>query len=168
MLSTTLMMFAPGCRWMFTMTAGTLSIHAESSAFSTPSTTLATSVSMTGAPLLVGEHDLLEFLAGGDLIVGADLKTLRRAVEAALGGVETGRRERRAHVLQIEAIGGELRGIDLDAHGRLLAAADGHGADARQLGNLLREARVRIVLDLRQRHGVRRQREGQNRARLRG
>src|SRR3984957_4545795 len=51
MLSTTLMMLAPGWRWMLTMTAGTLFIQADSSAFSTPSLTLDTSLSMTGAPL---------------------------------------------------------------------------------------------------------------------
>src|ERR1700683_254500 len=51
MLSTTLMMLAPGCRWMFTITAGTLFIQAESSEFSTPSMTFATSDSVTGAPL---------------------------------------------------------------------------------------------------------------------
>src|ERR1700728_4447513 len=44
MLSTTLMMFAPGWRWMLTMTAGTLFIQAESWVFSTPSITVATSL----------------------------------------------------------------------------------------------------------------------------
>src|SRR5580658_2296430 len=50
--STTAMMLAPGWRWMFTMTAGTLFIHAEACVFSTPSTTLATAFSMTGEPPL--------------------------------------------------------------------------------------------------------------------
>ena len=52
MLSTTLMMLAPGCRWMFRMTAGTWFIQADNCSFSTPSTTLATSASMIGAPFL--------------------------------------------------------------------------------------------------------------------
>jgi hypothetical protein len=47
---TTEMMFAPGCRWMFRMTAGVVSIHAACRTFSTSSTTRATSVSLTGAP----------------------------------------------------------------------------------------------------------------------
>src|ERR1700722_5093835 len=51
MLSTTLMMLAPGCRWMFTITAGTRFIQAESSEFSTPSMTIDTSDRVTGAPL---------------------------------------------------------------------------------------------------------------------
>src|SRR5271156_6636292 len=50
MLSTTLMILAPGCRWMFTITAGTRFIHADSWLFSTPSITFDTSLSMTGAP----------------------------------------------------------------------------------------------------------------------
>ena len=49
--STTEMMLAPGCRCMFMMTAGTWSIHAAWRTSSTPSFTLATSVSLTGAPL---------------------------------------------------------------------------------------------------------------------
>ncbi len=52
MRSTTLMMFAPGWRWMFTMTAGLPFIHAASLVFSTPSTTRATSPRRTGAPFL--------------------------------------------------------------------------------------------------------------------
>ena len=51
MLSTTEMMFAPGWRWMLTMMAGVLFIHAACLLFSTSSTTLATSERRTGAPL---------------------------------------------------------------------------------------------------------------------
>src|SRR5512143_1384862 len=50
--SATAMMFTPGCRWMFTMTAGLVFIQAASLAFSTPSTTWATSARRTGAPFL--------------------------------------------------------------------------------------------------------------------
>src|SRR5436189_1052854 len=49
--STTAMMLAPGCRWMFTMTAGLSFIQAASLTFSTPSMTSATSDSRTGALL---------------------------------------------------------------------------------------------------------------------
>ena len=51
MLSTTAMMFAPGCRWMLTITAGTSFIQAACRTFSAPSTTRATSASWIGAPL---------------------------------------------------------------------------------------------------------------------
>ena len=49
--STTLMMLAPGCRWMLTMTAGSVPLQAACSTFSASSTTSATSESRTGAPL---------------------------------------------------------------------------------------------------------------------
>ena len=51
MLSTTWMTFAPGWRWMLTMSAGVAFIQAESLVFSAPCSTVATSVSCTGAPL---------------------------------------------------------------------------------------------------------------------
>jgi hypothetical protein len=50
--STTAMMFAPGWRWMLRITAGTSFIQAAWRAFSTPSVTVATSESRTGAPFL--------------------------------------------------------------------------------------------------------------------
>ncbi len=50
-LLTTLIVLAPGWRCTFKMTAGVSFIHAACWLFSTPSTTRATSVSMTGAPL---------------------------------------------------------------------------------------------------------------------
>src|ERR1700691_1233213 len=50
MRSTTSMMLAPGWRWMFTMTAGTLFIQADAWEFSMPSTTFATELSITGEP----------------------------------------------------------------------------------------------------------------------
>ncbi len=48
--STTAMMFAPGWRWMFTMTAGVRFIQAACFTFSAESTTAATSERWTGAP----------------------------------------------------------------------------------------------------------------------
>ncbi len=51
MLLTTEMMFAPGCRWMLTITAGSLFIQAACRTSSIPSSTRATSLSLTGAPL---------------------------------------------------------------------------------------------------------------------
>src|SRR5215469_151870 len=49
---TTVMVLAPGWRWMFTITAGVVFIHAACFVFSTPLMTLATSFTKTGAPLL--------------------------------------------------------------------------------------------------------------------
>jgi hypothetical protein len=50
MLFTTLIVLPPGWRCTFTMIAGVWFIHAAWVVFSTPSTILATSVSITGAP----------------------------------------------------------------------------------------------------------------------
>jgi len=52
MLSTTLMMFAPGCRWMLTITAGVVFIHAAWRTFSALSTAVATSQRRIGRPPL--------------------------------------------------------------------------------------------------------------------
>ena len=51
MLSTTAMMFAPGCRCTFMMTAGVRFIHAACMVFSEPSMMSATSDMRIGAPL---------------------------------------------------------------------------------------------------------------------
>ena len=52
MRSTTLMILAPGWRWMFMITAGLSFIQAACFTFSAPSTTSATSARRTGAPFL--------------------------------------------------------------------------------------------------------------------
>ncbi len=51
MRSTTEMMLAPGCRWMFMITAGVRFIHAAWRRFSASSFTTATSESVMGALL---------------------------------------------------------------------------------------------------------------------
>ena len=103
MLSTTLMMLAPGWRWMFTITAGTLFIQADSWVFSTPSITVRHVLEHHRSAVAVGEDDLLEVRRRGDLVVGADLEALRRSVEAALRRVEARGGERGAHVLELRA-----------------------------------------------------------------
>ena len=113
--------------------------------------------------VVIGDDDWLVILAGQELIVGVDLISLLRPVEIALGLVDAGRLQRGAHVLQIDTVGRKRRGVRLNAHGRLLAAADADQSHARQLRNLLRQPRVRQILDLRQRNRVRRQRQRQNR-----
>ena len=50
--STTEMMLAPGCRWMFMITAGTWFIQAAWRMFSASSLILAMSLNLTGAPFL--------------------------------------------------------------------------------------------------------------------
>ncbi len=50
-LSTAWMTLAPGWRWILRITAGVRLAHAASLVFSAPFTTVATSLSRTGAPL---------------------------------------------------------------------------------------------------------------------
>ena len=59
-----------------------------------------------------------------------------------------------ADIVDLQAAGGDLARIDLDAHRRLLLAADGdqaHPVDAR---DLLRQDDVGVVVDLVERQGV--------------
>ncbi len=104
--------------------------------------------------IAIGDHDRSVVLAGDELIVGIDLVVLARAVEVALGGVDAGLGDGGAQILQIDAVGRERRRVGLNAHRGLLAAADADQADAAELRDLGREARVDQILDLRERHGV--------------
>ena len=107
-----------------------------------------------GRAVVIGDDDLLKILAGEELIVRVDLIILMRTVEIALGGVEAGLLQRRANVLEIDAIGRQRGGIHLHADGGFLSAADTDQTDAGKLRNFLREARVREVLNLRERNRV--------------
>ena len=68
-----------------------------------------------------------------------------------------------AHVLEREAGAGQRHRIDLHAHRRLLPAVERHQADARDLRDLLRQDRVGVVVDLRQRQRVGADREREDR-----
>ena len=157
------MMLAPGWRWMLTITAGVV-VHPRRLLHVLG---VVDDVGHVGQPhrraVPVGDDERAVIVARQHLIVGADRVRLVRAVEAALGLVHVGLRDGRAQVFEGEPVRGERRGVRLDAHRRLLPAADAHEPDARQLRDLLREARVRKVLHLRQRQRLRGQREGQNR-----
>ena len=67
------------------------------------------------------------------------------------------------HVLHLQAQRGELDGIDLHAHRRLLLAADRHLRDARDLRDLLREDVLGVVVDGGHRQHVRVHRQDQDR-----
>ena len=111
----------------------------------------------------VGHHNVPVVVAGDQLIVGVDLVILARPIEVPFGGVHAGLRQRRAQVFQVDAVGGQRRRVGLNAHRGLLAAADGYQADAVELRNLRRKARVHQVLDLGKRHGIRGDGQGEHR-----
>ena len=98
-----------------------------------------------------------------DLIVGVDRVGAARPVEIAFGRVDIGIGERRAQIVDVEAVGGELAVIRLDAHCRPVPAADADQADPRQLRDFLRETGVGEILDLGQRHRLGGQCQGQDR-----
>ena len=135
MRSTTWMMFAPGCRWMLTMTAGVSFIHAACLMFSAPSTDLGHVREHHRRAILIRHHDrIVVIVAGQQLVVRADQVRLLRPVEIALGLVQAAsawsavRRSSR-----LNAIGRQRGGVGLNPHRRLLAAGDADQTDARQL-----------------------------------
>ena len=157
------MMFAPGWRRMMSSTARAPFIHAATRLFSTSSKTSATSREPHRGAILYATTS--GFIGRGveELIVRRDAADCAAPMNEPFGSSTVVLRDRGAHVLEAEADAGDRRGIDLHAHGRLLAAADGHLADAGHLRDLLREHVVRDVEDLRERHGVARQRQDEDR-----
>ena len=107
-----------------------------------------------GRAVAVGNHNLAIIVAGYQLIVGVDLIILMRSVEVSLGGIDAGLRERRAQVFKVESVRRQRSRIGLNAHGRLLPAADAHQADAAQLRKLGRKPRIHHILNLRERNRV--------------
>ena len=82
----------------------------------------------------VGDDYRLVGFGAADLVVGGDGVGLMRAVERALGAGDIGGDDRRAQVLEPDAVGGEPRQIGLDADRRADAALHRHMADAGEFG----------------------------------
>ena len=97
------------------------------------------------------------------LIVGVDGVGARRPVEIALGRVDIGVGDGGPEIVDVEAVGRERAQIGLDPHRRALAAGDADKPHAGQLRDLLREPRIGQILDLRQGHGGRGERQRQDR-----
>ncbi len=113
--------------------------------------------------VLVGD-DLVGVVVGvQQLVVAVDGVGSGRPVERALGLVGVGRGDGRAQAFQRHAIGGQRARVDLDPHRRPLAAGDGDQPDAGDLRDLLPQLRFRQALNVGQRHGLRRQRQGDDR-----
>ena len=102
--------------------------------------------------VLVAEDQLAVFLDRFQLVVGVELGNPRGPVEVALGLVDVAGRDQAAHVGQAQAIGRQRLRVDADTHRRALPAGQGHQADTAGLRELLRQAGIDQVVDLRQRH----------------
>src|SRR5207245_7454801 len=117
-----------------------------------------------GRAIPVRDHEAPVVVAREELVVGVDRVGLLAALEVALRLVHVRLRDGGTDILQAEVVGGEGSGVGLDAHRRLLPTAQAHEAHPGKLRDLLRQARVGEVLHARQRQGVGRQPEGEDRA----
>jgi len=113
--------------------------------------------------IVVGQDQFGVLLGRDQLVVGVEHRHPGRAVEVTLGLVDVGRRDQGAHIRQVQAISRQGFGVDLDTHGLTLATSDADHADATDLGNFLRHARVDQVIELGQQHGLGADSQGQHR-----
>lgn len=104
-----------------------------------------------GTAVPIGDDDVVPGLGLGELVVGIDGVGARVAVEGSLGIVDGDHRQRGAHVLQRQALGDQLGGIDLDTDRRCLLSTDADLADAADMADRLRELGVGLVGHLRHR-----------------
>ena len=116
-----------------------------------------------GRAVLIGDHRVQVVLRVLDLIVGIDRVVELRTVEVALRLADVDVREQRAHVVDVEAVAGQLLRVRLDADRRHIAAGGRHQAHARHLGNLRGEPVVGDILQLGERHRIGRDRQRQDR-----
>ena len=96
------------------------------------------------------------------MIVGPNDGGLPRAIERALGLIHVGGRNNRPQVFKRQSIRRQRRWIGLNPHGRPLPATYADESHARELGNLLRKPGVGKILDLRERKGLRGERQCEN------
>ena len=100
-----------------------------------------------GAAVAIGDDDVVPGLGLGELVVGIDGVGAGVAVEGALGIVDGDTESGGAHVLQRQALGDQLGGIDLDTDRRRLLSTDADLADTGDMADLLRELGVGLVVD---------------------
>ena len=111
----------------------------------------------------VGDDQVAIRLDRSQLIVGVEHERALGAVEVALRLVDVGGGNHVAQGLQVQVVRRQRLRVGLDAHGRTLPSGEAHEADAGQLRQLLRDARVDQVVDVGQRHGRRRDRQREHR-----
>ena len=113
------------------------------------------------------DHQILVIGHRAELIVGADGVRQIAAVEGAERGRRVGVGDRGADILHGDAHGGDRHRVDADPHRRLLGAVDGDLGDAVDLGHALGDHAVGHVVHVGRRHGLRGQRQDQDRRRRR-
>src|SRR5258708_6303426 len=105
--------------------------------------------------VLVGDDDVVPGRGLQKLVIVVNREAVLGAVDGSFRSIDGGRGDYRRHVLELNAEGGEFRGIDLHTHRGLLLAADGHDADAGYARDLLRDDCFRRILYYGRRQNIR-------------
>jgi hypothetical protein len=113
--------------------------------------------------IAIGDDDVVPRFGVQELVVVEDGEGLSDAVDRALGAVGRGHGDLAADVLELQVLLDQLGGVDLDAHRRLLLAADAHQRHAGDLTDLLGEDVLGRVVDVDDRRGVGGDRENEDR-----
>jgi hypothetical protein len=116
-----------------------------------------------GRAVAVGDHERAVLFGIAGLVVGVELISLAAELDVAFGRVGVGGSERRAYVLEADAVFEEGVRVELDAHRRQRAAADRHLADALDLGQLLLHHGRGGIIELALAQRVRGERQDQHR-----
>ncbi len=111
----------------------------------------------------VGHHQRAVVGGGGELPLRLDGEGALVAVERAGGQVDVGVADGGAHLVDADAARGQRVGVELDAHGVLLAAEHLHLRHAGHRRDALRHHRLRVLVELRQRQRGRGQGEVEDR-----
>jgi hypothetical protein len=113
--------------------------------------------------VLVGDDDVVPRRGIEHLAVVVDRESPGLPVDGSLWAHRGGVDDYPAQILEREAEGSDLRRVDLDAHGRLLLAADFHIGNTGDLADVLVEDVLGVIVDLGHRHRVRGQSEHKDR-----
>jgi hypothetical protein len=109
------------------------------------------------------EDEIAEGRGAEQLAIGRNREARVRPLEGPLRRVRRRSVQLGAHIRQREPVRGEFSWVDLHPHGRLLPAAHVDLSHARDLGDALRQDRVRHIVDVRERQGLRGQRQDHDR-----
>ncbi len=115
------------------------------------------------APIAIGDDLAVPFGRRQDLVVGLQGVGAPSAVQAAFGLIDADVGQRGAHILEVEPICRELARVELKPDRRMLLATDADLPDARHLRELLRQDALGVVVDGRDRQGLRGDAEHQDR-----
>ena len=113
--------------------------------------------------VLVGDDNVVPGRGVEHLAVIVNRKSAGLPVDGSLWAHRGRVDDHPAQILERHAEGSDLRGIDLDAHGRLLLPADLHIGDTRDLADVLVKDILGVIVDLGHRHRVRGQSEHKDR-----